>query len=142
MPISAAMTPLAQLIKLALITDLGGSPDTLAQIIAGAVASVSPMGLFPMGMAMIPLVPAGMSGTQAIIKNAFISDMGGSPNTLAQIISSAIAMLCPMVPPTGLSALQALLTPAFQMDMGGSPDSMAQTIASAVVTYFTCGMVI
>jgi hypothetical protein len=140
MPITAGFTALQSLIKVALISDVGGSPDTLAQIITNAIATISSMGMYPSGISMVPLVPAGMSGTQAIMKNALISDISGNPNVLAQIISSSISMLCSIVPPVGITSLQALLSSLFaSVDIGGSPDVLAQQIASAIITYFTVG---
>ena len=142
MPLSAALNPLQSLIKLALISDVGGSPNMLAQSISGAIAAIAPMGLFPAGMAMIPLVPAGVTGAQSLMQTSFISDVGGSPDVLSNIIGGAIVAVCPMVPPIGLTALQSLLKIAFQMDMGGTPDAVAQSIAGAIVTYYSMGMVV
>jgi hypothetical protein len=132
-------TVLQNLIKIALISDMGGSPDVLAQTIAGAVCTISPSGLY---LGQMPLVPGGVSGGQAIMKTAFQTDMGGSPDVLAQLIATAVSVINPMVPPAALSLLQTLLKLDLQMDIGGSPDAMAASMANNITTYFTACQVV
>jgi hypothetical protein len=111
-------------------------------MITSAIASIAPMGLFPAGAVLIPLIPAGFSACQALLKSAFSLGIGGTPSITAQGVASAIAVLVPMVPPLGLSLLQTLLESAFRMGVAGTSSVTSQMIASAIITYYMTGGVI
>jgi len=142
MPIAAALPILTAQIQSAQNMGIAGSPDLISSIIASTLASVAPMGLMFMGVTMVPLVPAGVSATQSIMKSAYNTGIAGSSSLTSQIISSAVAALCPLVPPTGITLLQTLLQSIDNLDIAGKNELTSQMQASAIVAYFTAGLVI
>lgn len=139
MPISAATAPLKSQISTALKMQRSASPATIATMIAGAIAGVAPMGLMPMGITAIPLIPSGLSATKSQIQNALKMERAAKPNMIAQVLSIAISTLCPIVPPAGISVCKSQITSAFKMDRAAKPDAIAQILSQAAVTYFQAG---
>jgi len=142
MPIAAGLSPLKSQISTALKMDRAATPSALATMIASATAGIAPMGLMPMGITAVPLVPSGLSATKSQIQNALKMERSAKPNSLAQMIAIAISTLCPMVPPAGLSVCKSQIASAFKMDRAAKPNSIAQMIAQAIVSYFQSGGVL
>lgn len=139
MPIAAALSPLKTQISSALKLERSASQASVAAIIASATAGLAPMGLFPRGPTMIPLVPSGFSACRAQIQNALKMERAAKPSMVAQIMALGISVLCPIVPPAGLSACKAQMENAFKMDRAATPNAVAQIIALAIVNYYLAG---
>jgi hypothetical protein len=142
MPIAAALPILTAQIQSAQNMGIAGSPDLISFIIASTLASVAPMGLIMAGLGLIPLVTAGVSATQTILKSSYDTGIAGSPSLTSQIIASAVAALCPLVPPTGITLLKTLLESIDNLNIAGKNELTSQMQASAIVAYFTAGLVI
>ena len=142
MPITAMTSALSSQLESTFNADVSGTPNSNAALIAATIASVVPSGLFPAGVTMIPVVPAGVSACQAILNSAFNMGVSGTPSSTAQMMASAIAALAPMIPPTGMSILKSILENIANMGLSGTPSSTAQMMASAIIAYYSAGMVI
>ena len=142
MPIPAAFPMLQSQIANAFNLQQAASADLVSTIITSALASAAPMGLFPVGVAMIPLIPAGFSATQSQIKNAFNLQQAANNQLNAQVMALGIAALVPMVPPSGLQLLQSQIATALNLDRAANNQLIAIQIANAIISYYLSGMVI
>jgi hypothetical protein len=142
MPIAATTTALASALQGMDNSGVAGTPVSTSTLLTSAIASVAPSGLFPAGLALIPLPPAGFAATQSILNSVFNMGVAGTPAMTSQVMASAIAALCPIVPPTGMAALQAALQSIANMGVAGTPSATSQIMATAIVSYFMMGMVI
>jgi hypothetical protein len=142
MPISAGLPILQAQLKSIASMGVAATPQLIATMLSSALAAIAPMGLLAAGPAMIPLVPAGITGTQSMLNSAYNTGTGGKSTVTSQMIAAAVSILCPMVPPTGITLLQTLLSNVDSLGVAGTPDLTAQLQASAIITYFTTGLVI
>jgi len=142
MPIAAALTMLQS--QLASIHNLknAGNADTIAAIFTAALASAVPAGLFPPGPAPIPLIPAGASSTQNMIKQAHSLGKAADPKKVSQLMALGVSQLVPNVPPAGLSKLQSDLEKSINLQSASTPDMIGLLQATAIVNYYMAGGVI
>lgn len=142
MPIAGTTSALQSQFKSGLTLDLAADPDLVATSLSSAIAAIAPSGLFPAGAVMVPLVPAGLSATQSLFKNALTLDIAADPDLTATVLASGVSVLCPMVPPAGMSLLQSQFKNALTLDVAADPDLVATSMASAVISYFSAGGVV
>lgn len=142
MPIAAGLIPLKSQIENAFKLQRAASEDLVATLISSAIASVAPMGLFPMGVTMVPLIPSGMTAGKSQIATAFKMQRAAKEALVALQMASGISVICPMVPPAGLIALKSQIENAFKMQRAANEGLVAQQIAQGIITYYQSGGVI
>jgi len=142
MPIPAIFSPLQAQISNAFNLQQASNPQLVATVITTALTSLVSMGLFPVGVSMIPLIPAGAAATQSQIANAFNLQQASGNQIDAQLIALAISVLVPMVPPIGLTLLQNQIANALNLQQAATPQLIATMISTAIINYYLSGMVI
>ena len=142
MPITATLSALTTQLQTVFNAGISGTPNSNAIAISSAIASIVPSGLFPAGITMIPVVPAGVSACQAILSSAFNMGASGTPSSVAQMMASAIAALAPMVPSIGLSTLKTMLENIANMGLSSAPSATSQMMAAAIIAYYLSGGVV
>lgn len=139
MPIPAVNTPLGSGISSAWNMGKGAQIQTSSQMFLIPLASVVPMGLYPMGMTMIPLAPTGLSASQGIMTAGLSMGKGAQIGTTSKQMAQAISVLAPTCPPAGLSILGSLIETAMSTGKGAKVDTVAKQISQAVVVYYQTG---
>lgn len=142
MPIASAIPVIQSQLQSIARMGISGTPDLTAVMIASILASAVPSGLFIGTTPPTPLVPTGISATQSILNSTFQMGISGTSEVSSQLMASAIAALCPIVPPIGLSLLKNLLQNISNLGITGSPELTSQILANAIVNYFMSGLVI
>jgi hypothetical protein len=142
MPLAATQSALQSQIANAFNLQQAATPDLKALVITAAIASVAPSGLFPPSPSPVPLIPAGFSACQSMLKNAFSLQQAATPDLVGQIFASAIALLVPNVPPVGQSLLATQVSSAFNLQQAATPDLVGMMLATAIISYYTMGGVI
>lgn len=142
MPIAAGIPLLQTQINTALNLGPAAQQATVAQLISLAVASVAPMGFFPPAPVPIPLIPAGVAAGQAMILNALNMGPAAKQSTVAQMMASGIALICPMAPPAGMSLLKTQIETALNLGPAAQQPMVATLIATAIGSYFPMGGVL
>ena len=142
MPIAAGIPILQTQILSALSLGNAAQQSVIAAQIAAAVASVAPMGLFPAGPAMIPLIPAGVAATQAQILSALSMGNAAQQSVVAAQMAAGISLCAPMAPPAGLSFLQMQIQNALSLGQAAQQSVISTIIATAISTYYMMGGVL
>lgn len=143
MPISAAVTPMKNMIKQALSLSQGVTNDAIAGILTAAMVSSVSMGMFPPSPVPTPLIPSGASGTNSILKQALSLGQSATNSQIAQIMATAISVLVPLVPPAGMSTLKTMIeNTVLNLSQGVDNDMIAGNLANAIVMYYTCAGVV
>lgn len=137
MPIPAVNTPLSSGISSAWNTGKGAQIKTSTQMFLISLASVVPMGLYPMGM--IPLAPTGLSASQEMMTAGLSMGKGAQIGTTSKQMAQAVSVLAPTCPPAGLTVLSSLIETAMSTGKGAEVDTVAKQIAQAVVAYYLAG---
>jgi len=141
MPIAAGLPLLIPMMLDIYSLNEKGTPTLIAQKMSQAVAAVAPLGLLPLGPAMIPMIPALMSVGQVIIEQALSFPLP-IPDVVATLMAVGIAVICPMCPPSGLAGLQSTMKEVLGMGPTATPILMALKTANGIVTYFQSGGII
>ena len=142
MPIAASLPILQTQVANSFNMGKGAQSTIVATIIASAVASAAPMGLFPSAPVPIPLVPSGFSAGKVMIENAFKMANGANVDAVSLMIANGISLIAPLAPPAGLSFLQMQIKNAMSMGAGATPQIVAMTIANAIPQYYMMGGII
>jgi len=142
MPIAAGMPILQSQFVSAMSLKQGAQVQSTSAIMASAIASVVPMGLFPVAPTPIPLTPAGMSAGLSMIQNAMSLKQGAQISTVSKMIANGISLIAPTAPPAGLSLLGQQLESAMSMKQGAQIQTTTSLMASAIITYYTSGGVL
>lgn len=136
MPIAAALTTIKSQLSQVHNLKQAGTPDTIAALYVAALVSAVPQGLFPPGPAPAPLVPAGVSALQNMVKQAHSLKQAATPELSGQLIGLGISLLVPIVPPVGLAKLQKDIADSLNLKQASSPDLIATLQATAIVNYY------
>lgn len=142
MPIATIQVPLKSQLATSLKLGRAAKQDLVSLSMVTALAALVPAGLFPIGLGVIPLMPAGFAACKTQMKTALSMGRGANPSLVAQQISVGLSILCPIVPPAGLAALTSQIANALRMGRSATPNSVANIISQAIVLYYTAGMVI
>lgn len=142
MPIAAALPLLQTQIQNALNLGPAAQVPTVATIIASAVASAAPTGLFPPAPTPVPLVPAGLAAGQAQIQSALNLGPAAQQPVVAQLIALGVSLIAPAAPPAGLTLLKTQIENALNLSSAAQVPTVATIIASAIVQYYLAGGVI
>lgn len=142
MPIAGAINALQVQIKNSLSLDMAATPELFALSITNALTSIVPSGQMPSPSGPLPLIPAGFAAMQAQAKNAASLDMAATPDTAAEVLTTAIIALVPMVPPVAQAVLKIQIKNAFSLDTAATPDSVATVLANAIISYYTAAGVV
>ena len=142
MPIAGGISPLQSQLKGALSMGNGAQVASTSQLFAAGVASIVPMGMFPIAPVPVPLAPAGMSAGASLIQNALSMGNGATIDAVSQMIAMGISVIAPVAPPAGLSILAQQIKGALSLGNGATVDSTAMMIALAVPTYYMAGGVL
>lgn len=139
MPISAGTQPLKMGIESAWNFGKMATVDNSTQMFMANLASVVPMGLYPTGITLTPLVPAGVSASiSTMIAGLSMGKTATIKNSSMQM-AQAISLMAPMCPPAGLTALAQLIEASMSMGKCAKVSTVAQQIAQAIVLYYTTG---
>ena len=139
MPIAAASSPISSGINSAWSLGKGAQVNSTTQMFITTLSTTVTMGLYPMGISMIPLSPTGMSAAQGIMVAGLSMGKGAKVNTTSKQMAQAISVLAPICPPAGLSSLGSLIESAMSMGKGAKVNTVAQQISQAIVTYYQTG---
>lgn len=139
MPILAGYTPINLNISSAWNMGKGAQVSTSTQMFMTSLASVVPMGLYPMGIAMIPLTPAGLGASIGVMTAGLSMGKGAKVGTTSKQMAQAISLLAPLCPPAGLSSLGSLIEASMSMGKGAKVDTVSKQIAQAITAYYTTG---
>lgn len=139
MPIAAGQSVLQSQIKAALSMGKAANQTAVIGIIIAGLSSIIPMGLIPTAPSPIPLIPAGISGTQFTMNAAINIGPAAAISTTAAMWAAAISTAAPMAPPAGLSALQSQIESAMSMGKAANIDTTAQLISAAIIQYYITG---
>lgn len=142
MPIAAGLPILQSQFVSAMSLRQGAQVQSTSAILASAIASVVPMGLFPVAPTPTPLAPAGVSAGMSMIQNALSLKQGAQISTVSKMIANGISLIAPTVPPAGLSLLGQQLESAMSLKQGAQIQSTASLMATAIITYYTSGGVL
>ena len=141
MPISASLPILIPMLTDAFSQKEKAKPEIIARKISEAVSAACLMGVLPMGIVMIPLIPAGKSMAATIMEQAFSFPLP-IPDVIALLLAAGIAVVSPICPPMGLSGLQSSLKEVLNLGQNSTPEQMAIKTAQAIITYYSSGGVI
>lgn len=139
MPIPASYSPMELGFSSSWNMGKGAQIQSSSQMFLSSLASVVPMGLYPMGLSIIPLTPAGLSASIGIMVSGLSMGRGAQISTTSKQMAQAISVLAPICPPAGLSILSSLIEASMSMGKGARVDTVAKQIAQAVVTYYQAG---
>ncbi len=142
MPILAAKSILKVQISNALKMGMASNPGLFSLLFTSALASAVPMGLFPMGVILIPLPPIGFSACQNMVKSSMGMGVAANSQTTSMLMATGISLLVPIVPPAGLSLLQSTIKNSLDMGMASNPDLFAEILSTAIPMYYMSGGVI
>ncbi len=142
MPIAAGLPVLQSQFISALSLKQGAQVQSTSAIMASAIASIAPMGLFPVVPIPVPLVPAGVSAGMSMIQNAMSLKQGAQVSIVSKMIANGISLIAPTAPPAGLSLLGQQIESAMSLKQGAQIQSTASLLASAIITYYSSGGVL
>ena len=142
MPIAAGLPVLQSQFISALSLRQGAQVQSTSAMMASAIASIVPMGLFPVIPAPVPLVPAGVSAGMSMIQNALSLKQGAQISAVSKMIANGVSLIAPTAPPAGLSLLGQQLESAMSMKQGAQIQTTASLMASAIIAYYTSGGVL
>lgn len=143
MPISSALPQLAKGGEKVMKLKKNGNNKIIAKIISMEVAKAAPKGLKRVGHYWVPLVPAGKSAAEQLIKKAHMEFFKKrvNPKLCGFYISKAVSMVAPMCPKTGLGLLYKDLTKCISLWKKGQPKLFGMMFAKAVVNYYKRGRI-
>ena len=139
MPIVAAYSPMEASITSAWSMGKGATVPTSTQMFCTAVGTGASMGLYPVGVSMVPLTPSGVSAATSLMTSALSMGKGAQINTTSQLMALAISVIAPLCPPVGLSTLGYQIEASMSHGKGAQVSTTSQLIAQAVVNYYVTG---
>lgn len=139
MPIAAALSPMTSSITSAWSQGKGAQVNTTSQLFCAAVGAGAAMGLYPVEVTTVPLVPAGISPASSLMTGALSIGKGAQISTTSQQMAQAISIIAPMCPPAGLSILGSQIQAAMSQGKGAQVNTVVQQITSAIITYYQTG---
>lgn len=139
MPIPAIYSPFNAQIQTAWGMDKGAQVSTSSQLFCTALGSLVSMGLYPSGLTMIPLVPAGITAASSLMTAGLSMGKGATVSTTSRQMAQAVSLIAPLCPPVGLATLGTMMETAMSMGKGAKVSTVAQQIAQATVVYYQAG---
>ena len=139
MAIAAIQSPLGTSIQTAWSTGKGATVRTSSQMFASMLGALVPSGQYPVGIALVPLTPLGMSAMSSLMMSGLSLGKGAKVNTTSKLMAQSIAVLAPLCPPAGQMTLGSLIQTSMNMDRGAKVDTVAKQIAQAVTLYYQIG---
>lgn len=107
-----------------------------------AISSVVPSGLIPAGVTLVPLVPAGMMASSALLQTALSMGKGATIATTSKLTAQAISVLAPQCPPAGLMVLSSQLESALSSGKGAKTSVVCQQFSQSIIQYYLSGGVV
>lgn len=142
MPIMAAQPIIQSQLNLILSKGQSANQNDFASQFTAVLTSVAPMGLMVMGLAPVPLAPAGNSACENLIRQALNLDMVADPEIVSMMIATGISLLVPTVPPVGLMSLKGQIKTALSMKQAANTQAFSAIVSLAIPQYFMMGGVI
>lgn len=141
MPIMAAQPILQGQIQMILSKGASATEKDFASQFTTALCSVVPMGImmtpFP-----VPLVPAGKSACENMIRASLSLGVAASTETTSMMMATGISLLAPMAPPAGLMNLKSQIKSALEKGIVAQPAIFASILSLAIPTYYMTGGVL
>lgn len=139
MAIAAIQSPLGTSIQTAWSMGKGATVRTSSQMFASMLGALVPSGQYPVGTALVPLTPSGMSAMSSLMTSGLSLGKGAKVNTTSKLMAQSIAVLAPLCPPAGQTTLGSLIQTSMSMDRGAKVDTVAKQVAQAVTLYYQIG---
>ena len=142
MPVPAIYSPFNAQVQTAWGMNKGAQVSTSSQLFCTALGSLVPMGLYPSGVTMTPLVPAGITAASSLMTAGLSMGKGATVSTTSKQMAQAVSLIASLCPPVGLATLGTMIEAAMSMGKGAKVSTVAQQVSQAVVTYYQIGGVV
>lgn len=142
MPIMAAQPILQSQILTILSKGKSANQGDFASQFTNALSTVVPMGLFPAGIILIPLIPTGRSACENMIRQSLSLENAANQEVVSMLFATGISLLVPMVPPSGLMGLKSQIKNALSMKVASRQQLVALILSLAIPVYYMSGGVI